>query len=711
MGQASAGGGSMRGRSAVAAPPRWTAKRASVWLTTAGFTLLAAGLTTLSLSAVFVQRRIPTVKVQAGLTELGISATLYAAYLTAVLACFAIGCFTIAGVIARRRPDDAMARFASLLLIAMGAANAPTIDAMVARYPALAVPGQVAAGLLWTGLILFFLLFPDGRFTPAWMRVCAIVWLVAGASVFLLASDTLTGPTTIAGALIVLIGLVAGALVQIYRYLRRSNPVERQQTKWVVSGIAGAVLCQLLFILPASFFPSLTRPGTGALLNDLMEITGVTLGYLLIPITLGIAILRHRLWEIDILLNRALVYGVLTACVIGFYVLLVGGLGTLLHERSQPILALVATGLIAVLFQPWRNRLQLAANRFLYGERDDPYTVISRLGQRWGQTAAPHDTLVSIVTTVAEALKLPYAAIALPDRDGFTVTADIGTIPVAPIRLPLPYGQEIAGELQLGPRAPGEALTAADRRLLADLAPLAGAAIHAARLSGDLQQSRERLVATREEERRRLRRDLHDGLGPALAAQTLKVGSARALLIRDPAAADHLLAALEQDMQTVLADVRRLVYHLRPPALDDLGLVGALRDTASQLTHAARSADRPPLHIRLLAPDPLPSLPAAVEVAAYRIVQEALTNVVRHAHAETCQVTLRLSSDTLEIEIADDGIGLPRARPSGVGLASMRERATELGGTLRTESPVGGGTRILTRLPLPANRRSPDTAP
>ncbi|MDQ5809281.1 MAG: sensor histidine kinase [Actinomycetota bacterium] len=254
----------------------------------------------------------------------------------------------------------------------------------------------------------------------------------------------------------------------------------------------------------------------------------------------------------------------------------------------------------------------------------------------------------------------------------------------------------------LAPRVPGEEFSSSDRRLLEDLTRQAGVAAHAARLTADLQRSRERLVTAREEERRRLRRDLHDGLGPQLAAQTLKVGSARSLYGRDPAAADALLSDLEANMEASIADIRRLVYNLRPPALDELELDGAIRESAAQ--YATNG-----LSISVDAPKSLPSLPAAVEVAAYRIVQEALTNVVRHAAANERVIHLRLDSE-LELEITDDGAGLPEDRSTGVGLSSMRERAVELGGRCLVEPSPTGGTRVLARLPLPEGEAAEGTA-
>jgi signal transduction histidine kinase len=293
---------------------------------------------------------------------------------------------------------------------------------------------------------------------------------------------------------------------------------------------------------------------------------------------------------------------------------------------------------------------------------------------------------------VAQALKLPYAAIGLLQDGTMTLVASYGEEADVSLRLPLVYQSEQLGELLLAARSPGESFTSTDRRLLDDLAWQAGIAAHAVRLTVDLQRSRERLVTAREEERRRLRRDLHDGLGPQLASQTLTLTAARKLLRQDPEAAETLLTDAITHAQQAITDIRRLVYNLRPPALDDLGLLGALREQMNQY----RSSE---VALTLEAPEQLPPLSAAVEVACYRIAQEALTNVMRHASAHSCTIRLTLA-DMLILEIIDDGIGLLPERLAGVGLTSMRERATELGGTCIIESVPGGGTRVYTRLPL-----------
>jgi signal transduction histidine kinase len=251
------------------------------------------------------------------------------------------------------------------------------------------------------------------------------------------------------------------------------------------------------------------------------------------------------------------------------------------------------------------------------------------------------------------------------------------------------------GELVLGQRGPGESFSAADRRLLDDLARQAGAAVHVAEQTAELRRSRERLVTAREEERRRLRRDLHDGLGPTLAALTLKLDTARNLLGSDPRA-DALLEDLSVRMQAAVGDIRRLVYALRPPALDELGLVGALRQAADAYDVPGQDGLRVDIPAAAL-----PGLPAAVEVAAYRIALEALTNAVRHARATACSITLVVDGQQLRIEVADDGVGLPDNMRAGVGLTSMRERAEELGGTWSITSRASGGMLVSAHLPLP----------
>ncbi|CAN5220131.1 hypothetical protein BH24ACT19_BH24ACT19_05800 [soil metagenome] len=385
------------GAEASALHGRWLILARTLW---GALTLLALGLFVAAVPALYAQHNSPSEDVREGLARLGLSAGFYASYVTALLVVFALVCFTVAAVIARRKPEDGMAMFVSLFLVLLGTANAPNMQALEKMYPALASLTQCLLFLTFASLMLFLCLFPDGRFVPRWTRVLVPSWLGLLLVASISTGDSLAEPAGVWLALLILIGLPVGVVAQIYRYARVSAPLHRQQTKWVVFGIAVAISGQVVFPLLVDFFPSLAQPGSTALLYDLIDFTGVTLSYLFIPMSIGVAILRYRLWDIDVIINRTLVYGMLTACVVGFYVLVVGGLGTLLQARGNLLISLLATGLVAVLFAPLRNRLQRSVNHLMYGERDDPYAVLSRLGQRLEATLAPDAALRTIVETV-----------------------------------------------------------------------------------------------------------------------------------------------------------------------------------------------------------------------------------------------------------------------------------------------------------------------
>jgi signal transduction histidine kinase len=490
------------------------------------------------------------------------------------------------------------------------------------------------------------------------------------------------------------------ALISLVLRLHRARGDERQQLKWFLYAAVPASLC-FSFVLLSYLVSDFTKFVFGTPLvpfwenyyDNVLYVAGLAL--LVVPIFTYIAILRYNLYDIDVFINRTLVYGALTSCVVGIYVLTIVALGALFQAQGNLGVSLVATGLVTVLFQPLRSRLQRGVNRLMYGERDDPYAVISRLGRRLEATLAPEAVLPTLVETIAQALNLPYAAILLKDGEDFRTAAAYGTPLGKPETLPLVYQREEIGRLVIAPRAPGEGFSVADRRLLEDLARQAEVAVHAVRLTSDLQHSRERLVATREEERRRLRRDLHDGLGAQLAGLNVQAGALRRLIPRDPDAAEEVVVELREELRSAISDIRRLVYDLRPPALDDLGLVEALRRLAERY-----GSEDEQLSVLVEVPQDLPDFPAAVEVAVYRIAQEALTNVARHGQAHSCILRLTVNEE-VGLEIVDDGVGIPAERSAGVGLSSMRERASELGGSCVVERAPKGGTRVLVHLPMP----------
>jgi signal transduction histidine kinase len=485
--------------------------------------------------------------------------------------------------------------------------------------------------------------------------------------------------------------LLLGVAVAVVLRFRRARGVERSQLKWLA--YAGSLVALAWALPPVQQVDTWPRAIANLMLWTL-------------PAAIAIAVLRYRLYDIDRLINRTLVYASLTACVGGGYLAVVAVLSAVVDRRSGLVISMLASLVVAVIFAPLRARLQRAVDRLLYGQRREPSTVLSRLGRRLDATLEPEHVLPTIVETVGQALKLPYVAIELRQEGTFKPACVRGTLTGEPVELPLTYRGEMLGRLVLGPRAPGEPFSPPELELLQDLARHAGVTVHAVRLTADLQRSRERLVSAREEERRRLRRDLHDGVGPTLAGAVFQLEAGTHVLATDPDRAGELLAKVKGDLKGTIAEVRRLVDGLRPPALDELGLMPAIRQHGARLTGVGGPASEPSaaVAIEVLSSSTIPQLPAAVEVAVYRIATEAMTNVLRHAQAQRCTVELRYNdgpdSDVLELEVTDDGRGITGTTPDGFGQRSIRERAAELGGSCEIESGPGSGTRVFVRLPI-----------
>jgi signal transduction histidine kinase len=491
------------------------------------------------------------------------------------------------------------------------------------------------------------------------------------------------------------------ALASLFFRWRDAGSQVRLQMKWLLYFLGLLVALRLAdWIVGAVMEINPDGPDPVVYLRYAQQLAGVGL-----VAALGIAVLRYRLYDIDLIINRTAVYGALTAIIAAGYVLMVTALGDVLPVEGNLLPSLITTGVIAGLFAPLRDWLQRGVNRLMFGKRDDPYQLLSQLGRSLSRAGPPDQTLEAVVETVASSLKLPYVAIQLeqPGGDQRKVVShgdpDYLTRAGQRTELHLSHQNERVGQLLVAPRSPGESLSTRDQQLLRDIAHQVGAVAHAVRLKLALQKSHQQLLMAREEERRRLRRDLHDGLGPTLASHTLALDTAMDLIRDDPEAALDQLQHLHQQTQELVADIRRLVHQLRPPVLDDLGLLGALQ------AHIRRNQrrDQPPHFTLQASPEKLPPMPAAVELAAYRITMEAVTNVIRHAKASRCRVDLALQKQQdrlLGIKVVDDGRGLPPDLSFGLGILSMRQRAEELGGTFDITKSALGGTQVVAELPV-----------
>ena len=477
-------------------------------------------------------------------------------------------------------------------------------------------------------------------------------------------------------------GLAAAvaAVASVVVRWRRAGHVVRQQLKWFLATVPLVFTSAVI----AQFFPD------AIMLSMVVAVASSSL----MAAGIGLAVLRYRLYGIDVLISRGVVYGLLSAAVAGVYLAVVaaaGGLSGVGRGLSVPVLATV---IAAAVLLPVRGRLQRRVDRLFFGDRGAPYAAMARLGRQVEEATTAEPVLSSVVAVVAGSLRLPYAAVELRIGDGWVPGAAWGQAPRQVATFPLTFQRETVGRLLAGQRTAGERLSQDDERLLANLARQVAPAAHAVALRQALDASRAALVTAQEEERRRLRRDLHDGLGPTLAGLVLGLETARMM----PAGSrrqEELLKTLGAETKGAITDIRRIVYGLRPPALDEFGLAGALRAEVARLERQPSG-----LSIALHVPDgDLAGLPAAVEVATYRIIIEAVTNVLRHARAHHCQIRIQPGQD-LRLEVCDDGAGLADGWRAGVGITAMRERAAELGGELSIEPARPRGTRITGRLPI-----------
>lgn len=616
-----------------------------------------------------------------------------------------------------------------LLFVAGGAGMAA--QALAGGYAAFAAANawagaQLAAWITnWVFLIglgpllLLPLLLPDGRLpSPRWRPV---LWVLAAAL----------------GALVLL--LMVRDELWVWGDVS-PNPIGFASTEAVVAPAFGAVLLALVAANVAALVVRVRAGGDSRrrLLPILVAVSLIVIAVVvdaavppeppigiwlyvmtlpLLPIATAFSIFRSRLFDIEVGVRRTVVYLVVAAVLLAAYLAVVAVFHTLLPAGGGVVVPVIATAVVAVAFAPLRDVVQRAVGRVLFGSRGDPASALSRLAQRLEAAASGAELLDGAAETVAVTLRLPSATIVDAEGDvvsssgavaagGGAGSAGGGALrttvtDAAAVRVPLRSAGRLEGTLVVGRRSPGEQLSRADLEVLDELARPLAVALAALRLDREVQRSRERLAIAREDERRRLRRELHDGLGPGLAAIGIELDVAR---VR---ASDALAPSIDRAREltaSLVGEVRRIVHDLRPAALDELGLVGALEDLALSADAGAGTAAggtaRPGPRVEFAPRHPLPPLSAAVEVAAFRIAQEAVANALRHAGAGAIAVRLEATRDALVVEVADDGRGVPDDAVEGVGSGSMRERADELGGVLRRTGATGGGTIVRAELPL-----------
>jgi signal transduction histidine kinase len=582
------------------------------------------------------------------------------------------------------------------------------------------------AWLFGIGLVAFvLLLFPTGALpSRRWRPVAAAMaaglagWVLgnAFAPVIFSADSRPTNPFGIGGvagkvflvlagggaALIALSG-VAAIVSLVFRY-RRARMAERAQLRWLVFAAGLIVVANLASIgAPSQLQNAITSGAIAA-----------------VPVAIGVAIFRYRLYDIDLVINKTLVYGSLAAFITGVYVAIVVGIGALLQHGTRPSLGLsiLATAVVAVAFQPVRERVQHLANRLVYGKRATPYEALSTFAGQLGATVPAEDLLPQLARVLADATGAARTQVWLCVGDRLRLevaypTGDQGEPPTEAIALPprgLPdfpgattafevsHGGERLGALALAKR-PGEALTPVEGRLAAQLAAQAGLVLHNAGLADQLKErlaelraSRKRIVEAADGERRRLERDIHDGAQQQLVALSVMARLAETSVDSDKQGARALLVQAQADATDALENLQDLARGIYPPLLADQGLAAALE----------AQARKSPVPVTVET-DGLGRYPQEAEAAVYFCVLEALQNIAKYAAASRAAVRLAGPDGAVEFSVTDDGTGFdPESAGYGTGLQGMADRMAALGGSLQVRSRPGHGTTVTGRLPARA---------
>jgi signal transduction histidine kinase len=648
--------------------------------------------------------------------------------------------FPVVGyVVASRRPDNNV----GWLMLGMGTYLG--VSAVVGSYGPYAIhggPGGRDLGLLleaidqpsWLPIVVppatfLLLLFPDGHLpSPRWRWFARAL----GVALVLIFFAILLTPGPIEGgtlpradnplgiealreplgfALVLLVALPIGAIGSlaslVLRY-RRAGGVERRQLRWLVSA-AAFVAIFYSFVLVLSYnsdWEGSQAAGWQAALQSL-----VVFSFALIPIAIGVGILRHGLFDLDIVIKRAVLIGALAIFITLVYVAIVVGVGALVGSQANPVLSALAAAVVALAFQPARRRARKLADRLVYGKRATPYEVLSEFSERVGQTYASEELLPRMARALGEGTgsarsdvwvrvgdqlrseaRWPRDAESLPPRAASDME---GAVTPSSMFEPVRHQGELLGALSIEKRQ-GESLTATEEKLVRDLAAQAGLVMRNAGLTEELldtieqlRTSRQRLVTAQDEERRKLERNLHDGAQQQLVALTVKLRLLEQLTERDPAQARSMAAQLQGEAKELLEELRDLARGIYPPLLADAGLVAALE------SQARKSAV--PVTIE---GDGIGRYGRDAEAAIYFSCLEALQNVAKYAEATLATVTLSDGDGRLRFEVTDDGVGFDPDSSHGTGLQGIADRIAALGGELEVRSSRGTGTTVAGSLPV-----------
>jgi signal transduction histidine kinase len=631
----------------------------------------------------------------------------------------------VGALVASRQPRNAIGWiFLGITLAVLVAFLADTYARYSFRVLATPPPGAVVAAWLssWTWIAFISptltflpLLFPDGHLpSPRW-RIFA--WL-AGIFEFLAVAGFALAPGTLEGyrilnpfgvpalrglaqflagpsvLLILALGLASVASL-LLRY-RRADGERRQQIKW----FAFAAALMITWFLASAILEAV------GLFNPVVDTVGLALAFGSIPVAAGIGILKYRLFDVDLVISRTVLYGALAAIVTALYVAIVVGIGALVGSQGSLPLSILATAVIALAFHPLRERARRFANRLVYGKRATPYEVLSEFGERLAGSYATEDVLPRLARVVGEGVGADRATVWLrvgsdlrPEASWPGGQGPSGPLPLAGDGLPSFDAEERAFEVRhqgdlLGAltvsTSPGQPITPTGERLVEDLAAQAGLILRNVRLIEELRESRQRIVAAQDQERRRLERNIHDGAQQQLVALAVRLNLAKSLAAKEAPKVAELLEGIKGETQDALDNLRDLARGIYPPLLADKGLAAALESQA-------RKAAVPVT----VAPDGIGRYPEEIEAGVYFCVLEALQNVTKYAEASAVTIRLGQRDGELVFEVSDDGRGFdPAATPSGSGLQNMADRLEALGGRVAVDSAPGQGTTVTGRIPV-----------